>query len=83
MFLLSRAIQGLGEGLVLALCYILVGDSLQPREVSPAFAIVAVVWALATLIGPSLAGWLTALVSWRLAFAPLLLLAVRPCVAPT
>jgi len=61
---------------VLALCYILVGDSLQPREVSPAFAIVAVVWALATLIGPSLAGWLTALVSWRLAFVPLLLLAV-------
>src|SRR5215475_5927139 len=76
VFLLSRAIQGLGEGLVLALCYILVGDSLQPREVSPAFAIVAVVWALATLIGPSLAGWLTALVSWRLAFVPLLLLAV-------
>src|SRR5215475_5147153 len=38
VFLLSRAIQGLGEGLVLALCYILVGDSLQPREVSPAVA---------------------------------------------
>jgi len=76
VFLLSRAIQGLGEGLVLALCYILVGDSLQPREISPAFALVAVVWALATLIGPSLAGWLTALLSWRLAFVPLLLLAV-------
>src|ERR1041385_5883390 len=29
VFLLSRAIQGLGEDLVLALCYILVGDSLQ------------------------------------------------------
>jgi len=43
VFLLSRAIQGLGEGLVLALCYILVGDSLQPREISPAFALVAVV----------------------------------------
>ena len=68
-------IQGLGEGLVLALCYILVGDSLAPREVSPAFAIVAVVWALATLIGPWLAGLLTAVASWRLAFAPLLLLA--------
>jgi MFS family permease len=76
VFLLSRAIQGLGEGLVLALCYILVGDSLGPREVSPAFAILAVVWALATLIGPWLAGSLTALLSWRVAFAPLLLLAV-------
>ncbi len=75
VFLLSRAVQGLGEGLVLALCYILVGDSLSPREMSPAFAIVAVVWALATLIGPWLAGLLTALASWRLAFTPLLLLA--------
>jgi MFS family permease len=73
--LLSRAVQGLGEGLVLALCYILVGDSLAPREVSPAFAILAVVWALATLIGPWLAGLLTALLSWRLAFTPLLILA--------
>src|ERR1043166_6527982 len=34
IFLLSRAIQGLGEGLVLALCYILVSDSLAPREVA-------------------------------------------------
>jgi MFS family permease len=75
IFLLSRAIQGLGEGLVLALCYILVGDSLAPREVSPAFAILAVVWALATLVGPWLAGLLTAILSWRLAFAPLLILA--------
>lgn len=75
VFLLSRAVQGLGEGLVLALCYILVGDSLPPREMSPAFAVVAVVWAVATLIGPWLAGLLTALLSWRLAFAPLLLLA--------
>lgn len=75
VFLVSRAVQGLGEGMVLALCYILVGDSLPPREMSPAFAIVAVVWALATLIGPWLAGLSTALLSWRLAFAPLLLLA--------
>jgi len=76
VFLLSRAVQGLGEGLILALCYILVGDSLAPREVSPAFAILAVVWALATLIGPWLAGLLTAILSWRLAFTPLLMLAV-------
>src|SRR5579885_697902 len=72
VFLLSRALQGLGEGMVLALCYILVGDSLAPPEVSPAFGILAVVWALATLIGPWLAGLLTDLASWRLAFLPML-----------
>lgn len=72
IFLLSRALQGLGEGMVLALCYILVSDSLAPPEVSPAFAILAVVWALATLIGPWLAGLLTDIASWRYAFLPML-----------
>ena len=72
IFLASRAIQGLGEGMVLALCYILVSDSLDPIEVSPAFAILAVVWALATLIGPWLAGLLTDIANWRFAFLPML-----------
>jgi MFS family permease len=75
VFLLARAVQGLGEGMIVALCYILIGDNLEPQEMPPAFAIVAVVWALATLIGPSLAGILTGLFNWRIAFVPLLVLA--------
>ena len=74
VFLLSRALQGLGEGMVLALCFILVGDSLEPPEVTPAFGILAVVWALATLIGPWLAGLLTDIASWRFAFLPMLVM---------
>jgi predicted MFS family arabinose efflux permease len=58
--------------MVLALCFIMVGESLSPGEVAPTFGILAVVWAAATLVGPSLAGLLTALASWRLAFLPLL-----------
>jgi MFS family permease len=72
VFLLARASQGLGEGMILSLCYVLVGDCLPAREVNPAFGILAVVWALATLIGPWLAGLLTGLASWRLAFLPML-----------
>jgi MFS family permease len=72
IFLASRALQGLGEGMVLALCYILVSDSLDPVEVSPAFGILAVVWAIATLVGPWLAGLLTDIASWRFAFLPML-----------
>jgi MFS family permease len=72
IFLASRAVQGLGEGMILALCYILVSDSLDPAEVTPAFGILAVVWALATLIGPWLAGLLTDIASWRFAFLPML-----------
>jgi MFS family permease len=72
IFLAARALQGLGEGMVLALCYILVSDSLDPVEVSPAFGILAVVWAIATLVGPWLAGLLTDIASWRFAFLPML-----------
>src|SRR5215470_5996909 len=72
IFLAARALQGLGEGMVLALCYILVSDSLDPVEVTPAFGILAVVWALATLISPWLAGLLTDIASWRFAFLPML-----------
>ena len=61
--------------MIVALCYILIGDNLEPQEMPPAFAIVAVVWALATLIGPSLAGILTGFFNWRIAFVPLLVLA--------
>lgn len=75
IFLLARAVQGLGEGMVVALCYILVGEALEPQEMAPAFAIIAVVWALATLIGPSLAGLLTDWFNWRIAFVPLMVLA--------
>jgi MFS family permease len=75
VFLVARAVQGLGEGMIVALCYILVGDNLDPQEMAPAFAIIAIVWALATLVGPSLAGMLTDWFNWRVAFVPLLMLA--------
>ena len=41
---------------------------------TPAFGILAVVWALATLIGPWLAGLLTDIASWRFAFLPMLVM---------
>lgn len=75
VFLLARALQGLGEGLVMALSYILVGETLATEEMGPTFGIIAVVWALATLIGPSLAGVLTDWFSWRLSFLPMIVLA--------
>lgn len=76
IFLLARAAQGLGDGLILALCYIIVSEALLPQEMSPAFGILAVVWAVATLIGPALGGLLTDWFSWRMAFLPMLILAV-------
>jgi predicted MFS family arabinose efflux permease len=76
VFLLARAVQGLGDGMVLAFCYIIVSEALEPQEMNPAFGILAVVWAVATLIGPGLGGLLTDWFSWRMAFMPMLLLSV-------
>lgn len=76
VFLLARAVQGLGDGMVLAFCYIIVSEAMEPQEMNPAFGILAVVWAVATLIGPGLGGLLTDWFSWRMAFMPMLVLSL-------
>lgn len=64
----GRALQGFGEGMIIALCYSLIPD-LYPSNIAPRiFALLAGVWALAAGIGPVSAGLLTELWSWRAAF---------------
>lgn len=83
-FLVGRSIQGLVEGVVLALCYVLIADVFPPRAQPQVFSFLAAVWAVATLAGPALAGVLIEFVSWRAALwatvlpaAMLLVLAAR------
>ena len=65
----GRALQGLGEGIVAAICYALI-PVLFPRDlVQKVFGLEAVVWAVAAFTGPVLAGALTEYFSWRIAFA--------------
>jgi MFS family permease len=66
--LAGRAIQGLGEGFLLALSYTLVRELFDNALVPRVGGIEAVTWATAVFIGPLLGGWLTDLGSWRLAF---------------
>ncbi|TYC64719.1 MFS transporter [Stappia sp. BW2] len=73
----GRALQGFGEGMIIALCYSLIPD-LFPSNIAPrVFAMLAAVWAVAAGIGPVSAGILSELWSWRAAFLiniPLVLL---------
>ncbi|MHA7777142.1 MFS transporter [Roseibium sp. M-1] len=73
----GRALQGFGEGMIIALCYSLIPD-LFPSALAPRiFALLAGVWAVAAGIGPVSAGLLSELWSWRAAFLvniPLVLL---------
>jgi|UPI00048568F1 predicted MFS family arabinose efflux permease len=65
--LTGRAIQGLGEGFLLALSYTLVRELFDNALVPRVGGIEAVTWACAVFIGPLLGGWLTDLGTWRLA----------------
>lgn len=82
--LLGRALQGLGEGMLVALSYALVRELFETALVPKVFGIQAATWGIAIFLGPMVGGWLTEVWSWRAAFwgtaalpLPLLALAWR------
>jgi MFS family permease len=68
MVLVGRALQGLGEGVVSAICFALIPELFPSRLVPKVFGMQAMIWAIAAFGGPALAGLLTEWVSWRAAF---------------
>jgi MFS family permease len=66
--LAGRALQGLGEGVVSAICFALIPELFPSRLVPKVFGLLAMIWAVAGFGGPAVAGLLTELISWRAAF---------------
>ncbi|QMV03958.1 MFS transporter [Devosia sp. D6-9] len=66
--LVGRSFQGLGEGVMAAICFALIPELFPARLVPKIFGMQAVIWAVAAFGGPVGAGLLTELVSWRAAF---------------
>ena len=66
--LVGRALQGIGEGIIAALCYALIPELFPGRLIAKVFGAEAVVWAAAAFGGPLLAGFVTETISWRAAF---------------
>jgi MFS family permease len=77
LFVLGRAIQGFGAGLMIVALYVVIArvypDALRPRL----FSAMASAWVLPAVIGPSIAGVVADQLSWRWVF-----LAVPPLIAP-
>lgn len=67
-FLIGRAIQGLGIGLINVSVYVIVGRELPKHLHSKMFSLTAVAWLLPALLGPIVAGLLVDTVGWRWAF---------------
>ncbi|WTW95098.1 MFS transporter [Streptomycetaceae bacterium NBC_01309] len=80
-FVLGRAVQGLGGGLVIVALYVVVGraypDSLRPKV----FSAFASAWVLPSIVGPPVAGAVTDHLHWRWVFLAIPALVVLPMMA--
>lgn len=68
LILAGRAIQGLGEGVLIALSYVITRELFDNRLVPRVFGTLAATWGGAVFFGPLIGGVLTELFSWRAAF---------------
>jgi MFS family permease len=76
IFLLARALQALGAGGIFPVATAAIGDAIPAERRGAALGIVAATWGLAAVIGPTVGGLLTHVLSWRWIFAANVPLAV-------
>ncbi|GGY49601.1 MFS transporter [Streptomyces djakartensis] len=78
VFILGRAVQGLGGGLVIVALYVVVGRA-YPERLRPAImAAFAASWILPSIVGPLAAGAVTERLGWRWVFVGIPVLVVFP-----
>ncbi|MEB2842954.1 MFS transporter [Rhizobiales bacterium RZME27] len=85
--LTGRLLQGIADGLIVAIAYSLIPGNFRSGLISRVFAVEAMVWAVASLLGPLAGGWLAEAFSWRISFLAvvpflLLLLVLTPMAKP-
>ena len=78
LFILGRAVQGLGGGLVIVALYVVVGRA-YPERLRPAImAAFAACWVVPSVVGPLAAGAVTEHLGWRWVFLGIPVLVVFP-----
>ncbi|MFE6283152.1 MFS transporter [Streptomyces sp. NPDC057877] len=77
-FIVGRAVQGFGGGLVIVALYVVVGRA-YPERLRPAImAAFAAAWVLPSVVGPLAAGTVTEHLGWRWVFTGIPVLVVLP-----
>lgn len=66
--IVGRILQGFGEGVVAAVCFMMIPEAYPRRLIVKVFALRSGIWAVAAFGGPALAGLVTETVSWRAGF---------------
>jgi MFS family permease len=78
LFILGRAVQGLGGGLVIVALYVVVGRA-YPERLRPAImAAFAAGWVVPSIVGPLASGAVTEQLGWRWVFVGIPVLVVLP-----
>ena len=68
VFLVGRALTGLGGGLLVVMLYVIAGR-VYPEEIRPRlFTCISAAWVLPSLAGPPVSAWVTEHLSWRWVF---------------
>ena len=68
VFVLARALQGLGAGAVIVALYVVVGRAYDEQVRPRVFALMSSAWVLPSIVGPALAGFVADHFSWRWVF---------------
>ncbi|MBI2861600.1 MAG: MFS transporter [Chloroflexi bacterium] len=66
--ILFRAVQGLGGGALLALHFTIIGDVFPPTQRAQVQGLVATVWAVSSVAGPLIGGFIVDQIGWRWVF---------------
>ena len=78
LFILGRAVQGLGGGLVVVALYVVVGRAYPERLRPSILAAFAAAWVVPSVVGPLAAGAVTEHLGWRWVFVGIPVLVVFP-----
>ena len=68
MLIAFRALQGVGAGGLVSMCFAIMGEVIAPRERGRYTGYLSSVFAVTAVVGPLLGGYLTAHASWRWIF---------------
>ncbi|MBP0460553.1 MFS transporter [Streptomyces montanisoli] len=80
VFILGRAVQGLGGGLVIVALYVVVGRAYPERLRPSIMAGFAAAWVVPSVVGPLASGTVTEQLGWRWVFLGIPVLIVLPLV---
>jgi EmrB/QacA subfamily drug resistance transporter len=66
--IIARAFQGIGAGAIFALVYVVLADISPPQSRGRTLSLASSVWGIASVLGPTLGGFIVTYFSWRWIF---------------